>query len=189
MLPDHYGEIQCVKVTSPDHFFMILDELGDEVQDKIKRGVKPLYPTMKLPGGFYHNREWILEAYKDERLFGLQIVENDAMFADKASRHDNIFMKRHQSWPFGAKDGACHVSYSLPCFAIVNSEAEERECFMLWVAERARGLGFGSKLVADCGVTWADEFLPESRGFWERNNFQLKEQKLKHGCKHILVKN
>ena len=166
-LPGHYGALVCVKVTDSDHLLMILDELGDEVLGKMDKEA-PLGQDMSLPSGFYHNRASIVDAYKEERLFGLQVSENDAMFEDKNVRLNPLFMKRRSFSSIRRS-----ISYSLPCFAVVDDKAGGKECSMLWVAERARGHGFGSNLMAECGVTHASDVLIESTGFWTKIGFEL----------------
>tara|TARA_Y100000389_G_scaffold91253_1_gene87847 strand:- start:477 stop:1106 length:630 start_codon:yes stop_codon:yes gene_type:complete len=171
-LPDHYGALKCVKVTDVDHLLMIVDELGDELGDKMN---KPPSPSGNVcpPKGFYWNRAWIIDAYKQGCLFGLQVDESYAMFEDKDSRTNPVFMKRRAAWPFEIDVDHCDASYSLPAFAVVENKAGGKECSMLWVAERARGYGFGSSMVDECGVTHASDVLVESTEFWTRLGFQV----------------
>jgi len=152
---------------------MILDELGDEILVKIRSGV---LPSKHIPSGFYHNRAYIIDAYNRGCLFGLRVSETDAMFEDEDSRINSIFMKMTTSWPFGAKTSHCGATYPLPCFAIVENKTGDNNCLILWVAERARGYGFGSKLVAGCKVTHASSVLIQSTGFWRKIGFELDGQ-------------
>lgn len=164
-LPDYYGELRCVRVSQVEHLLMILDELGDELMENINKG------SIK---GFYCNRGWIIDAYKRDCLFGLQIPETTEMYdRSSESRFDPIFMKG-RLWPFDAGLKHCCVSYSLPCFAIVDGGPGNKECSFLWVAERARSYGFGSMLVTECKVTTALVVVPESTGFWESIGFRLR---------------
>ena len=105
------------------------------------------------------------------------------MFEDKDSRLNPIFMKRRLSWPFSNPDveccEPCDASYTLPCFAVVKDKAggKEKECSMLWVAERARNYGFGSRMVAECKVTHALCVLPESSAFWTKLGFEADHER------------
>jgi len=186
-LPDHYGALNCVKVTDIDHLLMIVDELGDELRDNL--GDVPFSSEDgPLPPGFYHNRAWIIDAYKQECLFGLQVSENYAMYEDEDSRTNPIFMKRRSAWPFDVDVEQCDPSYSLPCFAVVDDKAggKEKECSMLWVAERARNYGFGSRMVDECKVTHALRVLPESSAFWTRLGFEADRER---GYEETYVRN
>ena len=183
-LPGHYGVLMCVKVTDIDHLLMIVDELGDELRDNMDDAASPS-ENMSLPPGFYHNRAWIIDAYRQGCLFGLQVSENYAMYEDKDSRMNPIFMKKRRAWPFSVNTGQCDPSHSLPCFAVVEDKAGGKECSLLWVAERARGYGFGSALVGDCDVTHASNVLIGSTGFWKEIGFVLNRE---HGHEQTYVR-
>ena len=166
----------CVKVTDIDHLLMILDELGDELRENLGDAAFPSEDG-PLPPGFYHNRAWIIDAYKQGCLFGLQVSENYAMYKDKDSRMNPIFMKKRRAWPFSVNTGQCDFSHSIPCFAVVEDKANGKECSMLWVAERARNYGFGSTLVRERAVTYASDVLIESTGFWDKVGFALDRER------------
>jgi hypothetical protein len=92
-LPSHYGPCMVTEVVNDDHLLMIIDELGDELRSNIE---KTLSTDNKhsFPSGFYHNRISIIDAYKQRRLFGLTVVENDEMYVQKGdndSRANHIY--------------------------------------------------------------------------------------------------
>ena len=184
-LPSHYGALTCVKVTDIDHLLMIVDELGDEMRDNLGVAAFPSEDG-PLPPGFYHNRAWIIDAYKQGCLFGLQVSENYAMYQDKDSRMNPIFMKKRRAWPFSVNTGQCDFSHSIPCFAVVNDKAggKEKECSLVWVAERARNYGFGSRMMDDCRVTHASDVLVESTGFWDKIGFSLDRER-QYECTYV----
>ena len=79
-----WGEIKLAQIDSDD-FWRLFGELCDD------------------NSGFIHNRCAILEAYKNETLYGLKVSETDSMY-ERGARMDNIFCE--YSW------------YLLPCFCI-----------------------------------------------------------------------
>ena len=97
--------------------------------------------------GFINQRHLILEAWKNDKLFGLRVEETGSMY-DRHARSDPIFVPF--SW------------YLLPCFCVVDHQTAK----IFWVHSRARRLGFGRKLVEELGIKTASIPLPDSRAFW-----------------------
>ena len=171
-LPKHYGPVKPVKVTSGDHLIMILDELGDELQEQCRGAAR----DDRLPNGFYHNRSSLVQAFAEGTLFGVVLLQKPV-----ECRDDPFFMRFRNSWPFSD----AHYwpgAYYLPCFCVVN---QERECEFLWVAKRAQKMGVGSLLVKSCCVQTALCVLKPSEGFWKKNRFELDGQS--HGHTFVIM--
>ena len=129
---DDWGEIKVARIDSND-FWRLFDELCDD------------------KSGFFYNRSTILEAYKNETLYGLRVSETDSMY-ERGARMDNIFGE--DSW------------YLLPCFCI----KEDNKAIIIWTHTRARKLGFARKMVELLKIEFAWNPLPESIGFWDKCN-------------------
>ena len=99
--------------------------------------------------GFVNNMNIILEAYKNDYLYGLRVIENDKMY-EKRMRYNPIFCK--------------NSFYLLPCFCI----KKENKVLILWVHNRARKMGFGRKLVELLKIDTVSNILPDSKVFWEK---------------------
>ena len=127
---DDWGEIELEQI---DHiqFWHLFDEMVDDCS------------------GFFHNRNDMLEAYKNGNLYGLRVNETDSMFK-RGARKDTVFCAN--SW------------YLLPCFCVrMNTTA-----ILMWTHTRARKLGFGKKLVKLLNIEYAYKPLPGSLGFWKK---------------------
>jgi hypothetical protein len=127
-----WGEIKLNQIDNKE-FWCLFDELCDD------------------NSGFVHNRNIILEAYKDGNLYGLRVCETDQMY-ERGARIDNIFCKN--SW------------YLLPCFCI----KENNKAIIIWTHTRARNMGFAKKLVTLLQIEYACNPLPNSIGFWNKCN-------------------
>lgn len=130
---EDWGEICLTKIDSGD-FWRIIDELIDD------------------NSGFIHNKETILDGFKDNRLYGLRVNETDSMYKNDVFL-DKIFCKN--SW------------YLLPCFCMMAKDSDVTVDIM-WVHSRARGKGFGREMVKLLNIQYADTPLQSSLGFWER---------------------
>lgn len=128
---DTWKDIKVYKVVDSSDFWALFFELADD------------------NSGFIHNRNMILDAYKNGNMFGLRVIETDEMF-ESGERSNPIFCK--------------DTHYTLPCFCIKN----ESTAIIIWVHTRARNHGFGRKLVEQLGITKADHPLPESIPFWKK---------------------
>lgn len=120
--PD-YGAYRSVVVRDPDYLFSILDELAEELKYNIQEDYNASF--------HYHQRCEIADAFKNEKLFGLQIEETACMI-QRGAAEDLIFLRYASSWPF-------HVSweptkdYRLPFFCIVD---DDFKITMAWCAQR-----------------------------------------------------
>lgn len=99
--------------------------------------------------GFLHNKETILEAYKNGNLYGLRVIETDSMFK-RGARKDTVFCDN--SW------------YLLPCFCV----RMDTTAILMWTHTKARRMGFGKKLVKLLNIEYAYRPLPDSLGFWKK---------------------
>lgn len=133
---DDWGEVALKKIESGDDFWHLIDELCDD------------------NSGFFHNKSSIVEAYKTENLYGLQVYETDEMYK-RGARMDNIF---------------CMSSfYLLPCFCV----KEDDKAIIIWTHTRARKMGFAKKLVELLSIKFALHPLPNSIGFWKKCDVNL----------------
>lgn len=130
-----WGEIKLEKINSRD-FWNIFDELSND------------------NSGFLHNKSIILEAYKNENLYGLRVNETDNMYK-RGARMDNIFCKN--SW------------YLLPCFCI----KENNKAIIIWTHTRARRMGFAKLLIKLLDIKYAYNPLPDSMEFWKKCNIKF----------------
>jgi GNAT superfamily N-acetyltransferase len=132
MLSDDYGEIVVEKLTSGQDFWSLVNEMLDD------DGPSPV-----------RNKNTLIEAYRDGRMYFLKVRETDDMYKRGAGK-DVVF-----SHP-------CMSRYVLPCVAIMSGDS----CEWLWVAPRLRGLGLGRKLVEFLKPTSTSPQLDASKGFW-----------------------
>lgn len=105
--------------------------------------------------GFVHNRGIILKAFKENRMYGLRVQETDEMYKRRA-RSDRSFARNFMgelSW------------YLLPCFCVLDNS---NQIDIIWTHSRARGNGFGSKMVKELEITSVSDILPESEEFWKK---------------------
>lgn len=132
---EDWGEIKLAQINSMD-FWRLFEELCDD------------------NSVFYHNRSVILEAYKNENLYGLRVTETDKMY-ERGARIDNIFC--NESW------------YLLPCFCV----KENNKAILIWTHTRARKMGFAKKLVKLLNIEYAWNPLPDSIEFWKKCNVKM----------------
>ena len=118
---DDWGRIQLECIDEADDFWCLMEEVYDDSDEE--------------NGGFWFNRDFLLDAYKENLLFGLRVSETDSMY-DRRARSDTIFVRRS--------------FYLLPCLCIPKGEVVD----IIWVHRRARRLGFGTLLVQRLGLFW-----------------------------------
>ena len=127
-----WSEIKLIKIDSDD-FWCLFDELLND------------------NSCFVYNRNIILEAYKEQNLYGLIVNETNKMY-ETGGQMDNIF---------------CHNSlYLLPCFCV----KENNKAIIIWTHTRARKMGFAKKLVELLNIEYAYKPLSESIEFWKKCN-------------------
>jgi len=138
------------KIDSSEDFWGIMDEL---LLEYIENGCKK---------GFYCNRATLLKYFMEGAMYGLYVKENDKMYKRGAGT-DDIFCSQDMS-----------RMYMLPCFVI----KENNRCMFIWVAKRARRMGFGTKLVKFLGIKSAWLPLPESIKFWQNLSIKMVEPEM-----------
>jgi len=164
------GEINSFNFTcdtwhSAAWFFCVLDEL-QTAHDK--------NPT--APGsGFIHSRRSILKAWHEHRLHGLCMSETDSV-RKHCCDGENLFMT---STTFGT------IRHIFPIFCILRHASdpkdnivtspqneEDESCIeCLWVAERARGIGLGQRMVAEMNCSAVE--IPIAHHFWHKMGYTV----------------
>lgn len=145
-----YGRIALCLIESADDFWCLLDELKDD------------------KSGFIHNKKHLLQAYKEDRLYGLIIIETDSMYQRGANR-DEIFCKFFDE---KKKLVRSRSMYLLPCLCITNEEGDKIE--IIWVRKKERRKGFGRKMVellkekSPTGIIEPSNPLPQAKKFWDK---------------------
>lgn len=134
---ENWGEIKLCQIDE-NNFWYLIDELFDD------------------NSGFCHNRSTILEAYKNDNLYGLRVNETDKMYENR-ERENNIFCK--------------YSFYLLPCFCV----KESNNAIIIWTHSRARKMGFAKKLINLLDIKYACNPLPDSLDFWRKCNIETKD--------------
>lgn len=123
---------QLFKISYSDDFWLLWDQLN------------------YFDSGFKHNRESLLDWYKDDMLYTVQIPETVELF--------------HGNWAhiLAAKylTSSCHMS--LPCFCA----AKNGECRGVWVQEDLRKRGIAKFMLHSLGVNRINRAVNESKSFW-----------------------
>jgi len=152
-------------------FFCLLHEL-QEAHDKNPHGPG---------GGFIHSKTLMLEAWHEHRLFGLYMSETNSLYNN--CRGSDVYIMTRTVLG-GAK-------YIFPAFCIVDAAGAERvksakrdpgqdvpgsdnedgciEC--LWVAERARRVGLGQRMVAELNCYAVQN--PVVATFWHHMGYTI----------------
>jgi hypothetical protein len=107
---------------------------------------------------FINNRDILLIAFKEARLWGLRVEETDSMY-ERGARVDSIFCK--------------NSFYLLPCLCITSTLNNQEEIIIIWTHTRARRKGFAKKMI-DClskksptGKVTPCNIMEESIPFWK----------------------
>jgi GNAT superfamily N-acetyltransferase len=138
--------VQAHRVERGADFAALLDELRlENMNDPRKQG-------------FWHNRSWLADAFRQGKLWTLRAVESDAMFATRA----------YKVAVFCHGESATCSSYMLPCLCICSGKGATKCASVLWVAERARGQGYGRAMVEKLKIREASSPLEDAMGFWEK---------------------
>ena len=128
--------------------------------------------------GFHNNRQNILRAWHEHRLFGLRVEDSDDFYeANKLRGGDDAAFLMPKS-----RVGA----FVLPVFITLNKpcpggrEMQDGTDFWqdlvieyLWVAQRVRGAGVGTRMVAEVFARGVEDPLPEAEPFWRKMGYTL----------------
>jgi hypothetical protein len=93
-----YGRIHLEQIINASDFWSIIDMLKDDNSD------------------FIHNRNIIVDTFKNNTLFGLRVIETNEMYK-RETQKDSVF------WP--------GTFYLLPCFCIENEKTAIMDTFIL----------------------------------------------------------
>ena len=134
-----------------------MDELDAERQENLELDRRSGQANHNQRG-FYCNRESLLEAYCQKRIYGITVTESAEMFAKRAER-DEIFVRC---------DGQPNPDYLLPCFCEVDEE-DSSVVVRIWTSPRARRRGLATAMLKALNITSAAEpLLPDSMDFWRK---------------------
>ena len=156
-LPDHYNtEIVDIDPRNTKRgfdpsaaFCSLLDELKTELEEEPENG------------GFYHNRSSLVQAYGENRMFGLCAYWSEDMLENK-SFDDPIFVTNKHFM----------VHRMLPCFIVLETDEDDDElsvCSFVWTAKRARNKGIAKYLLDAFNVRSVKRPLPEAEAFWSKH--------------------
>jgi len=146
-------------------FFHLLDELQSAHDNN---------PTA-AGSGFIHSRCAILKAWHEHRLHGLCMSETESL-RKHCRDGDDLFMA---NTTFGT------IRHIFPIFCILRHASDPKEhdvsspqdedtesCIdCLWVAERARGIGLGQRMVAEMNCAAVE--IPIARDFWRKMGYTV----------------
>lgn len=139
-----------VRVATSDQLVAIFDDLHNELQEP---GI----------GSFYHNRNWLAEAYKEERLF----VIEDGQLDDDSKR---ALFEAHGA-SYAPTDRVSNWGrINVPAFAVTDKDAPST-LGMLWVRKDWRHFGYARAAVNALGIQRLLA-IPGARDFWKRIGFQ-----------------
>lgn len=124
-----YGDYKVKRIIDGSEFWQLMDALVDD------------------KSGFLHNRDVIVNAFRNSKLYGLVVDETEEMF-ERRAWHDPIFCPG--SW------------YLLPCFCVVSG----RTANIIWTHSRARNNGMAKTLINELDIQCAENPLPDSISFW-----------------------
>ena len=146
--PEDWGELRVVKVTRGDDFWSLFDELNND------------------ESGFVHNRNWLVDGFREGRVYSLVVIDTESMDSRKAY-HDEIFAKQ--------RDGMGDTKlYMLPCLCMTE-RGKRRVADILWVHTRARKLGLARALLDKLKINQSDS-IGEAVGFWEAMGFRKSDE-------------
>jgi len=146
-----------VKVCKSEEFWEIIDLLYEEYVHNKK--------------GFYCNKNLILDAFKENRLFILECEETDDMFYN-----DEIGSKIRKFCLPGC-------GWSIPSFCILEKNSVDllgdinsidsnsvNAISLIWTFTPLRKLGLANTFIEHFNITEVDDILEESIPFWSKSN-------------------
>ncbi len=153
---------RVVSVDNATCFFGLLEECG--------------------PGGFYHNRRSLLDAYVDRRLYTVVMQGK----SDVRALFNGMALCK---WFDPAETNPWYMLpcfdddhwYMQPCFLCVSRD-DRKCCDMLWVHPRIRNTGTATLMLNARAITSASDILEESEEFWEKYFKRYKENNMNKEC-------
>lgn len=133
---EDWGTIELVQIVDGNDFWSLIDELIDDED------------------GFIHNKNTLVEAYRDGNLYGLRVNETDSMY-ERGAAGDKIFCK--------------NSFYLLPCLCVKEGD----NAIIIWTHKKARLNGFAKLLVQLLDIKVAKQPLKGSIGFWKKLNIKM----------------
>jgi len=124
--------------------------------------------------GFHNNRQNIIRAWHEHRLFGLRVDNSwDFYEANKQRGGDDaaFLMPKSRVGSF-VLPVFCTVDKPCPKGKSIN-EIEDVAIQYLWVAQRVRGAGVGTRMVAEVFARGVEDPLPEAEPFWRKMGYTL----------------
>ena len=122
--------------------------------------------------GFHHNRQNILRAWHEHRLFGLRVYDSwDFYEANKKRGGDDaaFLMPKSRVGSF-VLPVFCTVDKPCPAGSSIN-ELEDVAIEYLWVAQRVRGTGVGTRMVAEVYAKGVQDPLSDAEPFWRKMGY------------------
>ena len=117
----------------------------------------------------WHGRQVLMQAWKENRLYGLKLIETDALYAMSWVDADGSKPKSGLARHFMYNQQTGHSEYILPCFLTSGDRVDEVQ--MIWVAPRVRRMKLGSLLEQWHPHSLAQQTVPEARDFWTALGF------------------
>lgn len=111
--------------------------------------------------GFRYNTPSLLEAFRESRIYGVQLIETNFLHEKRCSE-DRIFQSRQH----GQLTRPWRL-YMLPAFCVVNYE-DPHQCDFLWVHSSVRRQGIARFMVDSLDIMKVNERLAGSETFWDR---------------------
>jgi hypothetical protein len=142
-LKDKYTFIGSLKLISnlrSTDFWALMDELVDE------------------GSGFYNNRCWLLDAWKEGNMHSLAIGEPGDMLKSPKQQDDALFCKN------------CSTKYLLPCLIVTGRGTNSTTVEIIWTHNRVRRMGLGTAMIKKLGIKEVHDPLPGSEPFWKAVN-------------------
>lgn len=137
-----------ILIESSEDFWALFDELCDDKSE------------------FFNNRSTILNAYKNGKLYGMTLEEDDYLWGIR-----NELKPRNN--PLFCRDSNSSL-YLLPMFCIIEKDSSqelnsltETSCIIIWNHTRNRRKGLAKKLVKLLNINKAHNPLQDSLSFWK----------------------
>ena len=146
----------------------------DALQDELWNAIEAQSDSDKnrlQPSGFYWNREQIVHAFKQNRLYIAECWK-----LDEPALRSRLTKEQQSAMRGGLLHSSSFYSWQVPAFVVV-SEDDRAEALLLWVHKAWRRSGVARDLIDNLGIESAN-VIQESQLFWERIGFKPTGKKL-----------